>query len=329
LRNVVQGNKNSIQESINLYNPGTGKSKVYALRTLTSEPPAWLPSLNAVVYPTLNYTSYGPGNFNPTFTRQVWVSYGDPKATQKLADNLSQFPFGVKPDGSEMIFHSDNRLARLDKSMKIISPVSFNPTQWDYAKERRNSLPVSFQMAWQPGTSLVFLYSAGIMGGGGYTFILNVDTGRVCELNIEGWAAAGARWSSDGRYLAIGRAATSHPADITLLDTETGKLTTLTGVPQGINGQLYINDLIWTPDNYHLLAVGRVITSQYSQNGNNSQGLYLVDIVSGQSVEITFADKFYTNSSQSMAWSPDGSKLVVRCPTLTIDQICFIPVNNK
>ena len=226
-----------------------------------------------------------------------------------------------------MIYLSDNVLVKLDKSLKELPPVHVDLAQWDYAKERRNDFPASYEMVWQPGTSLIFLYSEGAMGGGGYTFILDADSGHICEVDFSGWAI-GAHWSSDGRYLAIGRATGSHPADLVLLDTKTGDLTTLSGTPQGIQGQLYLNDFIWAPDNHHLLAIGSIVLSQDNQGKNNNQGLYLVDIVSGQSIDITPKENFYTNSPQSMAWSPDGSKLAIRCPTMEVDRICFISIQR-
>ncbi len=328
LRNAVLGNNNPLQEFINLYNPETGISKVYALRTLTSEPPSWLPSLNAVVYPTINYTSFDSKNFNFTFTRQVWVSRGDPNAAQKLADNLSQFPLGVKPDGSEIIYRSDNKIFGLDNSLKSIPSISFDPTQWDYAKDRRNNYPVYFNIALQPGTSLIFLYSDGAMGGGGYTFILNTDTGRVCELNFRGWALA-AHWSSDGRYLAIIRIPNSHASDLTVLDIQTGKLTSLDVAPQEIAGLHEVNDFVWAPDNRHMLAIGSVFTSLPSQSQSDIHGLYLVDFVSAQSVHIAPKyTSFISSGNNNLAWSPDGSKVVIRCPAPMADQLCFISVQK-
>ena len=332
LFNAAPGNNDPPQESISLYNPTTGVSRVYAVRTLTPELPSWLLGLNAVVYAAKNYTSFDTKHFTATFTRQIWMSRGDPKTAQLLADDLPQFNLAIKPGGSAMLYLSDKQISKRSASLQGLPSTSFDPTQWDYAKTRRNNFPVSYEMAWQPGTSLVFLYSGGAMGGGGYTFVLNADTGRVCELNLGGWAQL-ARWSSDGRYLAINRATEySFPipeSDLTVLDTVTGKLTTLSGMPQGISGQLYIYDFIWAPDNRHLLALGSTFPSQNNQGESGLQGLYLVDFVSGQSVNVIPSYKFYTNTSQSMAWSPNGSKVVVRCPTNLVDRICLIYVQKS
>jgi hypothetical protein len=176
-----------LRQSIMIYNPETGESKVYAIRHYIEEPPSWQPELNAVVYPAMNFLGIDENTHRLNFTRQVWVSYGDPDATQMLADNLPQFPLAIKPDGSEMIYLSDEQISKRNAALMDIPSVPFDLTQWDYAQVRRNEHPISYEMTWQPGTSLIFLYSNG--GGlrmGGYTFVLNADTGKVCELNLGG-----------------------------------------------------------------------------------------------------------------------------------------------
>ena len=322
--NFVSKNDNAPQQSISLYNPETGESKVYAIRTEGNEPPAWQPDWNAVVYPAMNYTSIDKKNAAYKFTRQLWVSYGDPDSAQLLADNLTQLLFAMKPGRSEMMYLSDKQISRLDKSLKKLPSAPFDLNQWDY-KERRNKALIPYHMAWQPGTSLIFLYSNGHSERGGYTFILDTDTGHVCELDLVGWATV-ARWSSDGRYLAVGRATKSHPSDLTLLDTATGNLTTLGNAPQGMDGQFYVSDFIWAPDNRHLLAIG-VILPQNNSN-ENTQGLYLVDFVSGQNVYVADYKSIVSYESNNWAWSPDGSKLLMRCPTHVVDRICLISVHQ-
>ena len=336
LRNIYDyspSNNNIALQSISLYNPESNTSKVYAIRAESSALPLWLPTLNALVYPATNYTSIDKTHSAYKYTLQARISYGDPNNTQLLADNLSQFPIGVKPDGSEVIYLSDHEIYKLDKSLKVIHSVPFDPAQWDYAANRTNQYPIKrnqspavYSMEWQPGTSLVFLYSNGSFGDGGYTFILNTDTGKVCELNLGGWAAV-AHWSLDGRYLAIIRATEYtfpiHTSDLVLLDTFTGGLTTLAVNPKEQQVQ-HLFDFTWAPDSRHILVLAAAVLSQ----DDDIQGLYLLDFVSGQSANILPAYKFKTNSSQSVTWSPDGSKVVVLCPTNGMYQICFISVHQ-
>jgi len=323
------GNDSDGLESIRLYNPETGESKVYAIRPITYQSPAWQPELNAVVYPIMKYFDVDKQNRTYKFTRQLWVSYGDPETAQMLSDNPSQLPFAIKPGGSDMLYLSDKEISKLDKSLKKPSSAPFDSVQWDYAKERRSDKSVSYNMAWQPGTSLIFLYSEGAMQGGGYTFILDADTGQVCELDLGGWAKV-ARWSSDGHYLAFIRVkdyAFLYPrSELALLDTATGNLIIFNVTPQEIAGQHYVKGFTWAPDNRHLLAIGEIYTSLDNQS---ETGLYLVDFVSGQSVRVVPENKgFVFSHDNNFAWSPDGSKVVIHCPTKTVDQICLIPVQR-
>ena len=88
-----------------------------------------------------------------------------------------------------------------------------------------------------------------------------------------------------------------------------------------IDGQHYVDDFVWTPDNRHLLAIGNV----RSQN----ESLYLVDFISGTSVPILPESMFYANSGQTnLAWSPDGSKLLILCPTMQEERGCFVSVQR-
>jgi WD40 repeat protein len=318
------------QQSISLYNPETSESMVYAIRPYTEETPLWQPELNAIVYPVINSMGIDKNTYHPIYTRQLWVSYGDPNTVQMLADNMSQFPIAIKPEGSEMFYLADKKIAKLDKSLKKLSSALFDPAQYDYGKGYRNKEPIFYEMAWQPNTPLIFLYSNGSgLEMGGYTFIMNADTGKVCELDFGGWARK-ALWSSDGHYLAIirGTEYTSPVSvlDMAILDTITGELFTNGVIPQVVSGKRYVYDFKWAPDNRHLLAVGST-SSQNDQNDNGVDELYLLDFMSSKVVSILPEySKFF---SSGLAWSPDGSRLIIRCPISTKgDRICLIPVQE-
>jgi len=334
LQNSIGGESDKfLRQSIELYDPQTGQSKVYAIRHHTDEPPSWQPDSNTVVYPDMNILGIDSKTHQLKFTRQVWVSHGDPKAAQMLADNLPQLPLAVKLGGSETVYLSAKQLSRLDGSLKAIPSVPFDPTQWDYAKGRRSEIPPSYKMAWQPGTALIFLYADGVFRFDGYTFILNTDTGQVCELNLGGWATK-AHWSSNGRYLAIIRTHDHFPissSDLAVLDTATGNVTTTGVTSSKLEGKHFVDDMVWAPDNRHLSAVGRFLPFQYTNQSdkNVESRLYLVDSSSGQSDDILPTYTFYADSlKSSLAWSPDSSKLLIRCPTMIDERICFILVQK-
>ena len=162
-----------------------------------------------------------------------------------------------------------------------------------------------------------------------YTFILNVDTGKVCELNLGGWAIK-ARWSLDGRYLAIIRTHDQfliNLSDLAVLDSVTGKVYSINVTSSG-EGKHYVDDFVWAPDGYHLLAIGRLMP--YTNQSDDQQSrLYLIDFISEQNDDVLPKYTFYADeNSSNLAWPPDSSKLVVRCPTQTIDKICFISVQK-
>ena len=322
--------KNKIlQQSIELYNPQTGGTQVFAIRNQTDEPPSWQPELNAVVYPVMNVIGNDEVNHRYKFTRQIWVSQGNPQATQLIADNLPQFYVAVKPGGSEITYLSDKQIAKRNGLLKEIPSVPFNLDQWDHSKIRNGS-PVSYKMSWQPGTSLIFLYSSGDLEGG-YTFILDSNTGQVCELNLSGWAGR-AHWSPNGRYLAITRYQGIRPtdsSDLAILDAVTGNLYTMRVTSQDVEGRHYVSDIAWAPDNRHILVTGSVLPFQ-GTGQPDSRGLYLVDFISGQSDYILPTYRFSAGSGRSnLAWSPDGSKLLVRCPTIEDERVCFISVQRS
>ncbi|MBI2759271.1 MAG: hypothetical protein HYX49_11405 [Chloroflexi bacterium] len=332
------GNPNDIQESISLYNLETGESKLYAIGPGIGETPMWLPELNGVVYSSVTYSNLNPKDGALETHRKLWGSYGDPNTVQLLADNL-QLPFIAKPDGSRFMYLSNKQIAKLDKTLKkFSSSSSFDPDQWDYAKSRRDKNPVRYNMAWQPNTSLVFLYNRAGIGysEGGYTFILDTATGHVCELNFGGWAS-NAHWSSDGRYLAFARSksytGTDDSPGVVVLDSITGNLRTVGATLPDAEGEHQIDDFTWTPDNLHLLAFANV-PSHYDLNRRETYyyDLYLIDLTSDQSIHLFPEFKSFGGSGNNFVWSPDDSKLLVRCPLssalLVTDRYCLISVQS-
>lgn len=334
---IMQDIPDNNQQSIELFNSQTGKRLVYAIRNRINEPPSWFPELNAVVYPAMNILRVDKIKHRYEFTRQVWVSRGDPKNAQLVADNLSQFYVAVKPGRGQIAYLSDKQLAKRNALLEALQSVAFDSTQWEY--RRNNFPPAAYEMAWQPGSSQVFLYSNGDTGG--YTFLLDVETGQICEINLGsegheiGWAAV-ARWSPDGRYLAVVRSWGMLPinsSDLAVLDTATGNLYTMGIATQEMKGRHFVEDLAWAPDNRHLAVIGSVLPFPGSGPGSEESGysgLYLADFISGQNVHLLPAHKFPAGWwGTNLAWSPDGSKLLVVCPTGGEEHLCLISVQRN
>jgi len=323
---VVQNIKGVNQQTIELFNPETGERQVYAKREWTEQHPSWNQELRAVVYPVKHVLKIV--NNIPEFTRQAWVSYGDPQSAQMMVDNLSQPYIVVKPGGKEIIYLKDKQISKRNGSLKELPSKLFDLDQWNYRKLKSGIFPLMYQMAWRPGTSQVFLYSFADVNPG-YTFLLDVDTGEICELDLGGWAVV-ARWSPNGRYLAIDRSqAPDRPVGSTVLavlDTATGNLFTSEVVPQELGGRHTIGSIAWAPDNHHLLVLGSVLPfPQCGPDCRDDTRLYLVDVISGQVDSVLPEYQFIPNTAgTSLAWSPDGSKVMALCPVR-----CLISVQRS
>ncbi len=334
---LVQDFVESGKQDIELFNPQAGRIQVYATRQTVNELPVWVAGLNVVIYPETKLLLSTQNEFE----RQLWISRGNPKSTRllegaRLIDDQSVFSVVVKPGGGQIAYRTqeDKRLSKRDSSLAKLKSVSFDPAQWDYLGENSRLLfGQSYMMAWRPGTSQIFLYSYPYSNADndiGYTFLLDADNGKVCELDFEGWAFSLGRWSSDGRYLAIVRAQARSLAvnstDLAILDVANGKLYSMGVVPQEIAGEHYVADFAWAPDNHHLLVIGSVLSSLPCATGcSEDTKLYLVDFLAGQVGHLFPSSQFTANyDGAALAWSPDGSKVLALCP----QGLCLISVQR-
>jgi hypothetical protein len=315
---IVQNIQGTSQQTIEVFTPKTGERQVYATREWTEQQPSWNQVLKAVVYPVRHVLK--AANNISGFTRQAWISYGDPQSAQMIADNLSQFYVAVKPGGGQTAYLLDKQISKQNDLLKGTTPVPFNLDQWNYRKMKSGTFPLMYEMAWRPRTSQIFLYSFADINPG-YTFLLDSDTGKICELNLGGWAVI-ARWSSNGRYLAIDSSqASGRPIGstvLTVLDAVTGNLYTSKVVPQNLEGIRAVRGIAWAPDNRHLLVLGSALSlPQCAPNCYEDTRLYLVDFISGQVDPILSEYQFVPNiEGTNLSWSSDGSEVMVLCPAL-------------
>jgi Tol biopolymer transport system component len=112
-------------------------------------------------------------------------------------------------------------------------------------------------------------------------------------------------------------------SELTILDTETGNLYTLSPAPDISPGQgeRYVGDIAWSPDSRHLAIWGYVYVRQVGLEG---QGIYLIDAASSKYQRL-FPDLEFRGGT-SLFWSPDGSQLVMSCPTTGL---CLVTVEAK
>ena len=342
-------------QTLELFNPQTGTIQEYATRKTTLDnPPTWVADLNAVVYPEttlLSSTIINGMRTSPyVIQRQLLFSRGDPAHAQMLedaqqtVDYVSAFSVVAKPDASEIAYFNniDKQLYRQKVSkgsLETLPPVPFDPIQW-------GAPLVSLQMSWRPGTSQVFVYNfSNSRSIPSHTFLLDTDTGQVCGVdmfvnNVEhDNSVVLARWSQDGRYLAvIIWDAYQEPNSLVILDTTSGKLYEIRAedlTPPETDGLRRINDIAWSPDNRHLVALTQVLDLSLAQTVNQSyfkfSGLFLADFLSGQSIPISPSNQKLGSSfgKTNLLWSDDGLQLLVNCAANGADRLCLISVQKN
>lgn len=316
---VVQNLDGSIRQKIELFDPETGERQVYAIRERPSNyppiPPVWNQEIGAVVYPVEHVLKIV--NHIPEIDRQVWVSYGNPESPQRIAKDLSQSAVAVEPGTGRIVYVSSGKVSKQTVLSQNATSIPFDLPRWNYRGVKTGVYPLMYVMAWRPGTSQVFLYSFAYGGKPGYTFLLDVNTGNICEFELDGWAVT-ARWSPNGRYLAINRSRATDtpfaPTDIAVIDSLTGKVYTSEVVSRDTPGIHTVGSIAWAPDNRHLLVLGEILSFPHcTPNCDNDIRLYLVDFISGQVVSILPEHQFISNFVTSLAWSPDGSKVIALC----------------
>lgn len=135
-----------------------------------------------------------------------------------------------------------------------------------------------------------------------HSFDLGED--RSESLYGKRWAMD-AKWSPDGKQLALLVHVGSPPTQLSkvfILTPESGKLTEL---PTSLG---HVFDIQWAPNGQQLLVGG---INNASDNGE----IMLVDIISQQHIKIEQLSKNYTYGEigMGMQWSSDGSELLTRC----------------
>lgn len=308
-------------QTIELFNPQNGESQIYAERRNVPAPPIWLPGLKAVAYSDMKVLD---ATKQPVvFTRQLWISQGVGNKAQSIADNVSSFYLDADPNTNQIAYLIDRQLSLQNTELNITHAVNFDPNAWESPKESGQIQPLYYAMAWRPGSVQIAFYNENRF------LILDTNTGEACEVDLDGWASV-ARWSPNGRFLAMVRTNGPMPdkySDLAVLDATTGTFYTSQIAPE-LNGQHYVTDIAWAPDSRHLIALGEV--RENSQGEKQNRGLYFVDFASGQSIHLSLEQSFGGGWwGSNMVWSPDGSKLLVACPTEKEERLCLILVQAK
>lgn len=333
--NYIDSGVNGYQQTIELLNPQTQETQIYAIRREDEKIPAWNPELKAIVYPDTKIV--GTDTKDIQFSSQLRVSYGNPDTTQLLADDLLAHSITVKPDGSQIVYY---------KNDKELVNKFFSRMVFDGSLQAEKLLPVNlaenelypfniYDIVWRLGTSQMFFYSN--VTSTDQTILFDVNNGQSCTISFNGWVYF-ARWSPNGRYLAVIKSPSSHHANwaeynLSVLDGLTGNLyevdSTKVGPVEMKNCCRHmIGDISWAPDNRHLIVTGTAgLTGTTTYVPINK--LYLVDFLSGD-VNALFPsyefNAFFRGTG--LAWSPDGFKVLMKCPTEKQGGLCLIAVKR-
>jgi Tol biopolymer transport system component len=337
--------------SIELFNPVKVKTQIYA-ETFYGLP-IWVSSLDSILYQEFvaESGSYdASGNYIPPSSDTAHVllllSNGNPNNTQTIDDSqynhfrVSQNNHptsvysspAVKPDGSEIVYLKANGEIYQFYSRKI-SQGQFDTEQLLPIDSNilKNNTITRYEMAWRPYTEQIFFVGNADYYGRAQEFLFDMNTGKFCTFNF-GLSSWFARWSPNGRYLAIIRGGAWFPidfSDLAVLDTATGNLYTMAFSPD-VEGRHYVWDIAWAPDSYHLVAIGQVGAYQHCAPNcmDDVNRMYLVDFISGKADLIFPSFQFSSGDiGENLAWSPDGTKILAQCRTEKVARLCLIPVH--
>ena len=323
---------NGYQETIELFNPETQKTRIYAIRREGQGLPAWNSELNAIVYPDTKIIVNGSDVRNAQFFSQLKVSFGNPDTTQLLADDLLAHSITVRPDGSQIVYYKNDKELANKFFSSMISDGSLQAEKLlsvHLAQDEIYSVN-TYNTVWRLGTSQMFFYSNVSLTD--QTILFDVNYGQSCTISFNGWVYF-ARWSPNGRYLAVIKSPSSHSSgwadyNLSVLDGLSGNFYQIDAkkvVPAEMKDccRHMVSNFSWAPDNRHLLVMGTAdIVGTGEHNPINK--LYLVDFISGDVDDLFPSYKFNIAwKGTGLAWSPDGLKLLADCPTEKQGRLCL------
>ncbi|MEJ2557503.1 MAG: hypothetical protein P8186_15000, partial [Anaerolineae bacterium] len=177
-----------------------------------------------------------------------------------------------------------NRPEVWDGANRSTEALQVNLDQWKYPKYPKDVqsilAPSAFQVTWRPNGSQLVFYTLP------WTFLFDIETNQVCEIDLGPfrdetvkampiWAFE-AKWSPDGRYLALittdtvpgqasGTGAAILATELTIVDMKTGMLRNLQPTSDVTPGQHYVTDIAWSPDNQYIATLEVTTQATYSK----------------------------------------------------------------
>ena len=342
---------------VELFNPVEIKTEVYdKLEQVYGTPmhdlPVWVSGLDSALYQEFDSDHFRynvNGNYIPpasdVINMLLLLSNGDPDKVKQIEDSAYSpekydwvySTLAVKPDGSEFVYvkakDGTYQFIRRKIVQGQLGEGQLLPIGADMLK---NHNVMWYEMAWRPYTEQIF-FAGHDETGTDQSFLFDINTGKFCVLDFKTSTQSQlqrvsyAHWSPDGRYLAIVRMVGGYPesfTDLFVMDVATGNSYTLAFSPDG-EGRHFVGDIAWAPDNYHLVAIGRTVAPPHCDLcADDVNRLYLVDFISRKADLIFPTFQISGGDPGNLAWSPDGTKILVNCPTENAGRLCLISVQH-
>jgi hypothetical protein len=261
--------------------------------------------------------SHGPGQVQPVVRDVPFRAMAVDPASASLV-RYAQAPGGppVLPPQARQDFR--------------VLTVPIDPYLWKYPTYFPNRVETGyagdvFQVAVRPDGSMVAFYADP------YLFLYDTRTERACEIDL-GVAENGqprftwdARWSPDGRYLAMLTSARFPGellpfADLTILDSLTGRTRTVNPSPMRL-----VDAFAWSSNSRLLILLGRLDQERLVDQ------LHLVDVMQGNTTIVLPQHSFALGISNSVSWTPANSNIALPChqwpqdsPFITEQRVCLI-----
>jgi hypothetical protein len=249
----------------------------------------------------------------------MWLSYGDPNNVQLALSDLS-------------IINTDTPFpptvpAELAQQIRKKTPVDF--TQWRYNKfpnnERYATISQNVGLSWvgNPSNTQVAVY------GFPWLFLADTQTYQPCEVDIQktspsevygpGMHATRAKWSADGRYLAM-LVEPEHfggllPfSSIAVLDVTTGSW-----YEPDLKFSK-VQDMAWLTDGRHLVAHGMA-------TNDGLQRTVLIDALAAQYRILPFDRQGLMLQDFELAITPNGNNLLLMCGDILEKGVCLSTIS--
>ena len=321
------------REYIETFNVQTGESQRYAERHSLDSKPVWLEAQEAVAFVD---SKRGEG-------WSLRISRGEGQPIMTVATEMTSPFTSADPGGQSVILWPEGEGARpsiFDVEVSQARELGFELpllSLEEMAALGQMGMPEPYRAAWHPDENRVAFYNdtglhlADLSTGQ----VQEVDLGRIIEGKVETWPrwALDAKWSPDGRYLAMLTTVGDLPvsfSDLTILDTFTGELRSMHPEQYIEPGQYYVTDIAWAP-NSQSVAIWAVVEER---EGVHWKGLYVVEVGTGQSRRMLPQTVFSGGDwGWNLAWFTDGRQLVANCPArndtglyLKEGRLCLITV---